>query len=77
MTFCDWQLVPMLETLYNAPSRTSNHIYMVLVIFLILSQDSTFNATLHKLVKDILELPILVTYLKVNSELILIITGAS
>ncbi|KAL8481656.1 hypothetical protein ACS0TY_027966 [Phlomoides rotata] len=48
-TDIDTLLMPMLETLYNAPSRTSNHIYMVLVIFLILSQDSTFNATLHKL----------------------------
>lgn len=46
-----WQLMPLLETLYNAPNRTSNHIYMVLVIFLMLSQDSTFNASIHKLVK--------------------------
>ncbi|KAL0348902.1 UNVERIFIED_CONTAM: Dymeclin [Sesamum angustifolium] len=45
----DTLLMPMLETLYNAPSRTSNHIYMVLVIFLILSQDSSFNASIHKL----------------------------
>lgn len=48
-TDVDTLLMPMLETLYNAPNRTSNHIYMVLVIFLILSQDSTFNASLHKL----------------------------
>ncbi|KAK4381769.1 Dymeclin [Sesamum angolense] len=48
-TDLDTLLMPMLETLYNAPSRTSNHIYMVLVIFLILSQDSSFNASIHKL----------------------------
>ncbi|KAH6769951.1 dyggve-melchior-clausen syndrome protein [Perilla frutescens var. hirtella] len=48
-TDADTLLMPLLETLYNAPNRTSNHIYMVLVIFLILSQDSTFNASLHKL----------------------------
>ncbi|KAL6548364.1 hypothetical protein OROGR_008785 [Orobanche gracilis] len=48
-TDLDTLLLPMLEALYNAPSRTSNHIYMVLVIFLILSQDSSFNASVHKL----------------------------
>ncbi|KAK4434054.1 Dymeclin [Sesamum alatum] len=45
----DTLLMPMLETLYNAPKRTSNHIYMVLIILLILSQDSSFNASVHKL----------------------------
>ncbi|KAL8048019.1 hypothetical protein ABFS82_07G036900 [Erythranthe guttata] len=49
-TDVDTLLMPMLETLYNAPSRTSNHIYMVLVIFLILSQDSSFNASIHELI---------------------------
>ncbi|GFP86041.1 dymeclin [Phtheirospermum japonicum] len=48
-TDLDTLLMPMLETLYNASIRTSNHIYMVLVIFLILSQDSSFNASVHKL----------------------------
>ncbi|XP_051129691.1 uncharacterized protein LOC127250441 isoform X2 [Andrographis paniculata] len=48
-TDLDTLLMPMLETLYNASSRTSNHIYMVLVIFLILSQDSSFNSSIHKL----------------------------
>ncbi|CAA0823037.1 Unknown protein [Striga hermonthica] len=48
-TDLDTLLMPMLETLYNAQSRTSNHIYMVLVIFLILSQDSSFNSSVHKL----------------------------
>lgn len=46
--------MPLLETLYNAPRRTSNQIYMVLIILLILSQDSSFNASIHKLVnKDL------------------------
>lgn len=49
-TDLDTLLMPMLETLYNASSRTSNQIYMVLIIFLILSQDSSFNASIHKLI---------------------------
>lgn len=49
-TDLDTLLMPILETLYNAPSMTSNQIYMMLVVLLILSQDSTFNASIHKLV---------------------------
>lgn len=45
------QLMPILETLYNASRRTSNQIYMLLIILLILSQDSSFNASIHKLVR--------------------------
>lgn len=48
-TDLDTLLMPMLETLYNASRRTSNQIYMVLIILLILSQDSSFNASIHKL----------------------------
>ncbi|KAF6173382.1 hypothetical protein GIB67_027077 [Kingdonia uniflora] len=44
------QLMPVLETLYNASRRTSNQIYMLLIILLILSQDSSFNASIHKLI---------------------------
>ncbi|GAB2210226.1 hypothetical protein Drorol1_Dr00015486 [Drosera rotundifolia] len=47
-TDLDTLLMPVLETLYNASTRTSNHIYMLLIILLILSQDSTFNASIHK-----------------------------
>ncbi|KAH9624108.1 hypothetical protein KSS87_020573 [Heliosperma pusillum] len=43
------ELMPVLEILYNAPKKTSNQIYMLLIILLILSQDSTFNASIHKL----------------------------
>ncbi|KAG1347709.1 putative Dymeclin [Cocos nucifera] len=46
---CDQQLMPILEMLYNASRRTSNQIYMLLIILLILSQDSSFNASIHKL----------------------------
>ncbi|XP_047947573.1 dymeclin-like isoform X2 [Salvia hispanica] len=48
-TDLDTLLIPMLETLYDAPRRTPNHIYMVLIVLLILSQDSSFNASIHKL----------------------------
>ncbi|CAL5333848.1 unnamed protein product [Camellia sinensis] len=48
-TDLDALLMPMLETLYNASKGTSNQIYMVLIILLILSQDSSFNASIHKL----------------------------
>jgi len=43
--------MPILEALYNASTRTANQIYMLLIILLILSQDSSFNASIHKLVK--------------------------
>ncbi|XP_076903061.1 uncharacterized protein LOC143558012 isoform X3 [Bidens hawaiensis] len=49
-TDIDTLLMPLLETLYDASRRTSNQIYMVLIILLILSQDSSFNASIHKLI---------------------------
>ncbi|KAG5236613.1 dymeclin [Salix suchowensis] len=49
-TDLDTLLMPILETLYNASKRTSNHIYILLIILLILSQDSSFNASIHKMV---------------------------
>uniref|UniRef100_A0A5B7BGA3 Dymeclin n=1 Tax=Davidia involucrata TaxID=16924 RepID=A0A5B7BGA3_DAVIN len=49
-TDLDTLLMPMLETLYNASRRTANQIYMLLIILLILSQDSSFNASIHKLI---------------------------
>lgn len=45
--------MPILEMLYNASRKTSNQIYMLLIILLILSQDSTFNASVHKLVNKL------------------------
>ncbi|KAJ8765804.1 hypothetical protein K2173_015608 [Erythroxylum novogranatense] len=49
-TDLDTLLMPILETLYNASKRTSNHIYILLIILLILSQDSSFNASVHKMI---------------------------
>lgn len=49
-TDLDTLLMPLLETLYDAGRRTPNQIYMVLIILLILSQDSSFNASIHKLI---------------------------
>nr|XP_043626405.1 dymeclin [Erigeron canadensis] len=49
-TDIDTLLMPLLETLYDASRRTSNQIYMVLIILLILSQDASFNASIHKLI---------------------------
>ncbi|CAL5371493.1 unnamed protein product [Camellia sinensis] len=48
-TDLDTLLMPMLETLYNASKGTSNQINMVLIILLVLSHDSSFNASIHKL----------------------------
>ncbi|KAI4317895.1 hypothetical protein L6164_025724 [Bauhinia variegata] len=49
-TDVDTLLMPILEALYNASTRTANQIYMLLIILLILSQDSSFNASIHKLI---------------------------
>ncbi|XVF66612.1 hypothetical protein PTKIN_Ptkin10aG0051100 [Pterospermum kingtungense] len=49
-TDMDTLLMPILETLYNASRRTSNQIYMLLIILLILSQDSSFNSSIHKMI---------------------------
>ncbi|KAJ1423853.1 Dyggve-Melchior-Clausen syndrome protein [Sesbania bispinosa] len=49
-TDVDTLLMPILEALYNAPRKTANQIYMLLIILLILSQDSSFNASIYKLI---------------------------
>ncbi|MBA0559024.1 hypothetical protein Golob_016007, partial [Gossypium lobatum] len=49
-TDLDTLFMPILETLYSASRRTSNQIYMLLIILLILSQDSSFNASIHKMI---------------------------
>ncbi|GAV57551.1 Dymeclin domain-containing protein [Cephalotus follicularis] len=49
-TDLDTLLMPILETLYNASKKTSNQIYMLLIVLLILSQDSSFNASIHKMI---------------------------
>ncbi|KAK4319387.1 hypothetical protein Pmani_009670 [Petrolisthes manimaculis] len=40
-------VLPILRTLYHAPDSTSHHIYMSLIILLILSEDDSFNKTIH------------------------------
>uniref|UniRef100_A0A0D3DIS1 Uncharacterized protein n=1 Tax=Brassica oleracea var. oleracea TaxID=109376 RepID=A0A0D3DIS1_BRAOL len=50
-TDMDTMLMPILETLYNASRRTSsNQIYMMLIVLLMLSQDSSFNSSIHKMI---------------------------
>ncbi|KAL5158924.1 Dymeclin [Glycine soja] len=49
-TDLDTLLMPILEALYDARRRTANQIYILLIILLILSQDSSFNAGIHKLI---------------------------
>lgn len=49
--FC-LQVIPILQTLYNAPHSTSYHIYMSLIILLILSEDESFNKNVHQIVSE-------------------------
>eukprot|EP00250_Pteridium_aquilinum_P013996 c21711_g1_i1 orf=215-2221(+) len=49
-TDLDTLLMPLLEMLYDAPSRSLRQTYMLVIILLILSQDSSFNSSLHKMV---------------------------
>ena len=44
----DTLLMPLLRQLYNATRRAPSHMYMLLVIVLILSQDAAFAAAVHK-----------------------------
>lgn len=46
-------VLPILHTLYHAPDSTSHHIYMSLIILLILSEDDSFNKTIHDIVSRI------------------------
>ncbi|RZC40688.1 Dymeclin and/or Hid1 domain containing protein [Asbolus verrucosus] len=45
----DHLIIPILKTLYNAPHSNSHHIYMSLIILLILSEDDSFNKTIHEI----------------------------
>lgn len=44
-------VIPILQTLYNAPDSTSHHIYMSLIVLLILSEDDGFNKNVHNIVR--------------------------
>jgi hypothetical protein len=46
----DTLLMPLLRQLYDATRRAPSHMYMLLVIVLILSQDAAFAAAVHKVI---------------------------
>ena len=41
-------LLPLLHMLYGAAGRAPSHLYMLLIILLILTQDASFAANVHK-----------------------------
>uniref|UniRef100_A0A4W5NJD8 Dymeclin n=1 Tax=Hucho hucho TaxID=62062 RepID=A0A4W5NJD8_9TELE len=43
-------VVPILEILYHVKDRNSHHVYMALIILLILTEDDTFNRSIHEVV---------------------------
>lgn len=44
------QVIPILEILYHVEDRNSHHVYMALIILLILTEDDTFNRSIHEVV---------------------------
>ncbi|XP_056301851.1 dymeclin [Danio aesculapii] len=47
-------VLPILEILYHVEERNSHHVYMALIILLILTEDDTFNRSIHEvLLKNI------------------------
>lgn len=47
---CAPQVLPILEILYHVEDRNSHHVYMALIILLILTEDDTFNRSVHEVV---------------------------
>lgn len=45
----------MMHKLYKSPDENPNHVYIMLIILMILTQDNTFNTTINKLVNKILK----------------------
>ncbi|XP_068190948.1 dymeclin [Antennarius striatus] len=43
-------VLPILEILYHVEDRNSHHVYMALIILLILTEDDTFNRSIHEVV---------------------------
>ncbi|XP_053505017.1 dymeclin [Ictalurus furcatus] len=41
-------VIPILEILYHVEDRNSHHVYMALIILLILTEDDTFNRSIHE-----------------------------
>lgn len=48
-TELDRLLLPLLKILYSSIEKGSNHVYMVLIIFIILSEETSFNEAIHKI----------------------------
>lgn len=44
----DGLILPLLKILYGSIERGSHHVYMVLIIFIILSEEPKFNEAIHK-----------------------------
>uniref|UniRef100_A0A8C1JYU1 Dymeclin n=1 Tax=Cyprinus carpio TaxID=7962 RepID=A0A8C1JYU1_CYPCA len=42
------RVLPILEILYHVEERNSHHVYMALIILLILTEDDTFNRSIHE-----------------------------
>eukprot|EP00066_Takifugu_rubripes_P013587 XP_011602853.1 PREDICTED: dymeclin isoform X1 [Takifugu rubripes] len=49
-TDMDNLVLPILEILYHVEDRNSHHVYMALIILLILTEDDTFNRSIHEVV---------------------------
>jgi len=45
----DKLLLPLLKILYSSIEKGSHHVYMVLIIFVILSEQASFNEAIHRL----------------------------
>ncbi len=41
-------LLPVLRQLYSTSRRSPNHLYMLQIVVLILSQDASFGASIHR-----------------------------
>lgn len=42
-------VLPLLKILYTSMDRGSHHVYMVLILFIILSEEASFNKTIHNI----------------------------
>ncbi|KAK2819257.1 hypothetical protein Q5P01_024818 [Channa striata] len=49
-TDMDNLVMPILEILYHVEERNSHHVYMALIILLILTEDDTFNRSIHEVI---------------------------
>lgn len=45
----DKLLLPLLKILYSSIEKGSHHVYMVLIIFIILSEEASFNKSIHEI----------------------------